>query len=111
MTFFKSLILAIVVTLTLTYVFGVSLLNWFDISIYLDDKHVEPLTAISVSALIAVALVVAVLAIVLSVFGTLIFTALMLFGGLLLVGVGMFWPVLLIALIIWLCTKNKPVAQ
>ncbi|KGJ88432.1 hypothetical protein [Thalassotalea sp. ND16A] len=111
MTFFKSLILAVFATIMLTYVFGVSIIEWFDISIYRDQHQVEPLKAISISALVMVVLVVAALAIVLSVFGTLIFACLLLCGGILLVGVGIFWPIFFIAMVIWLCTREKPISQ
>lgn len=108
MTFLKSLLLAIIASVILTYVFGVSLLEMLNISIYMDHHEVEPLKALSISAIIVVALIVVSFAIVLTVFGTLIFTVLLLGGGVLMVGVGFFWPILIIALIIWLCFRDKP---
>jgi len=104
MSFFKSLLLAILATLFLTYVFGVSMTELFDIDLYIDNELVEPIKAISLSALAAVVLVIVALAIVLSVFGSMIFITLLVFGGVAMVMVGVFWPVLLIAAIIWLIT-------
>ena len=108
MTFFKSLILAIVATLFLTYVLGVSFLELLDINVYMDGELIEPLKAIGVSAVATVILVLIALAIVLSVFGSLIFIGLLIAGSLIMLAVGVFWPVFLIAAIIWLVTKNKP---
>lgn len=107
MTFFKSLVLAMFATIFLTYVFGTSFLQLFDINVYMDGELVEPLKAIGVSALATVILVLIALAIILSVFGSIIFIALLVVGSLAMVAVGVFWPVLLIAVVIWLVTRNK----
>jgi hypothetical protein len=107
MSFFKSLALAILATIFLTYAFGVGMLELMDINVMIDGEIIEPLKAIGVSALIVVLLVVIALAIVLSVFGSLIFIALVLFGSIAMVTVGVFWPILLMAVIIWLLCKDK----
>ena len=72
MSFCKSLMLAMIATLFLTYVFGVSLIEMLDVDVYVGNELIEPLKAISVSALVVVLLVVVALAIVLSVFGSII---------------------------------------
>jgi len=107
MSFFKSLVLAIFATLFLTYVLGISLIEMLNIDVYVDDELMEPLKAIGVSALVTVFLVLAALAIVLSVFGSVIFITLLIFGGIAMVMVGIFWPILLIAAVIWLLTGNS----
>jgi hypothetical protein len=109
MTFFKSLLLAIFATLFLTYVLGISFLELVDISLYMDGELIEPLKAIGVSAVASVALVLIALAIVLSVFGSFIFISSLILGSLVMLAVGVFWPILLIAIIIWLATRNKTV--
>ncbi len=107
MSFFKSLLLAIFATLFLTYVLGVSFLELLDINVYMDGELIEPLKAIGVSAVATVLLVLIALAIVLSVFGSLIFIGLLIAGSLAMVAIGVFWPVFLIAGVIWLVTRNK----
>ena len=107
MTFFKSLLLAILATLFLTYVLGVSFLELLDVNVYMDGELIEPLKAIGVSAVATVILVLIALAIVLSVFGSLIFVGLLIAGSLAMVAIGVFWPVFLIAGVIWLMTRNK----
>jgi len=107
MTFFKSLLLAIFATLFLTYVLGISFLELFDIQVHMDGELIEPLKAIGVSAVATVILVLIALAIVLSVFGSLIFVSLLIAGSVVMVLIGVFWPIFLVAIIIWLVSKNK----
>ncbi len=108
MTFFKSLLLAISATLFLTYALGVSFLELLDINVYMDGELIEPLKAIGVSAVATVILVLIALAIVLSVFGSFIFIGLLIMGSVAMVAIGVFWPVLLAAVAIWLVTRHKP---
>jgi len=107
MSFFKSLMLAIFATLFLTYVLGISFMEMFNVDLYVGEELIEPIKAISVSALIMVILVTAALAIVLSVFGSLIFIFMMIFGAIAMVMIGVFWPVIFIAFIIWAITRDK----
>ena len=108
MSFFKSLVLAIVATLFLTYVLGSSILDIFDVDIYMNDELVEPLKTISFAALVAVLLVIAALAIVLTVFGSIIFVGVLVLGSIGLVAVGVFWPIFLVAFILWLVLRENP---
>jgi len=107
MSFFKSLMLAIFATLFLTYVLGISLIEMFNVDLYMGEKLIEPLKAISVSALVMVILVLLAIAIVMSVFGSLIFITMMVFGALAMVMIGVFWPVIFIAFVIWLVAGNN----
>lgn len=111
MSFFKSFVLAIIATLMLTYVFGVSFIEWFNISIYLEDEYVQPFAAISLSALVVVILVIVAIAIIVSVFGSIIFVVMLSVGAIMLLSIGIFWPILLIALLIWLCCREPFVEQ
>jgi hypothetical protein len=111
MSFFKSLILAVFATIFLTYVFGVGMLELMNLHVMLDGEVIEPIKAIGVSALVVVLLVVIALAIVLSVFGSLIFIGLILFGSIAMVTLGVFWPILLMAVVIWLFSRNKQPRQ
>ncbi|TWX73017.1 hypothetical protein [Colwellia sp. C1TZA3] len=111
MSFFKSLFLAIFATLFLTYILGVSFIDLFDVDIYMGEQVVEPLKAISISALVVVLLVLVALAIVMSVFGSLIFVVMLLLGGCAMLLVGVFWPIFLVAGVIWLVTRDKGAVQ
>jgi hypothetical protein len=107
MSFFKSFLLAIIATLFLTYVLGVSFIELLDIDVYMGEKLIEPLKAISISALVVVSLVLVALAIVLSVFGSIIFVSMLVFGGLAMVVLGVFWPIFFIAVVIWLLSRDN----
>jgi len=107
MSFFKSLVLAIFATLFLTYVLGVSVVEMLDVNVSVGDEVIEPLKAISISAVVVVLLVLVALAIVLSVFGSVIFVLFLCFGGFAMLMLGVFWPVFLIAGIIWMVTRDK----
>mgnify|MGYP006090934533 CR=1 FL=1 len=107
MSFFKSLILAILATIFLTYVFGVGMLEIINLNVMIDGEVIEPLKAIGVSALVVMLLVIIALAMVLSVFGSLLFISLILLGSIAMVAIGVFWPIVLIALVIWLFSRNK----
>ncbi len=111
MSFFKSLLLAIFATLFITYVLGSSFIELLNIDVYMDDEIIEPLKAISISAVVVVLLVLLALAIVLSVFGSIIFIVMLILGAGAMVMIGVFWPILLIAGVIWLLTRSKNNAQ
>ena len=107
MSFFKSLCLAIIATLFITYTLGLGLLELFDVGVYLGNELVEPLKAISISALVAVVIVIAAAAIMFTVFGTLVFVSVLVIGALALGLIGIFWPILLVAIAIWLIARDK----
>ncbi|MEH6384061.1 MAG: hypothetical protein ACI9N3_003092 [Colwellia sp.] len=107
MSFFKSFMLAIFATLFLTYVLGISFIEMFNVDLYVGEELIEPIKAISVSAIIMVILVILAFTIVMSVFGSLIFIGLMIFGALAMVMIGVFWPVIFIAFVIWLLARDK----
>lgn len=107
MSLFKSLVLAIIATLFLTYVLGASFIEFFNVDVYMGEELIEPLKAISISALVVVLLVLVAVAIVMSVFGTVIFLTMLVLGAVALALLGAFWPIFMIVGIIWLCTRNK----
>ncbi|AZQ83046.1 hypothetical protein EKO29_02605 [Colwellia sp. Arc7-635] len=111
MSFFKALFLAIFATIFLTYVLGTSFIDLLNVDIYMDEKLIEPLKAISISALVVVILVLVALAIAMSVFGSLIFVAMLVLGGCAMLLVGVFWPIFLAAGVIWLITRDKRAVQ
>lgn len=99
--------LAIVASIFLTYVFGASFLALFDVNVLVDGELIEPLKAVTVSALVVVILVIVALAIILSVFGSIIFASMIILGCVVMVAIGVFWPILLAATVIWLMCRDK----
>ena len=111
MSFLKALCLAILATIFLTYVLGASFMELFDVDIVVDNEIIEPLKAIGISAIVMVILVLIALAIALSVFGTFVFVAVLLTGGLTMLLIGTLWPIIVVALVIWLVTRDNRVPQ
>ncbi len=107
MSFLKSLILAILASIFLTYVLGASFLSLFDVNVAVNGSLIEALQAMTASALVVGILVVVALAIVLSVFGSIIFAAMLILSCSVMVAIGVFWPVLLVAVVIWLISRDK----
>jgi hypothetical protein len=107
MSFFKALLLAIFATLFLTYALGTSLLELLDIQIYMNDHIVEPLQAITISALVMLIMLIVAIAIVLSVFGGIIFICVLVIGAIAMAFIGIFWPIILAAMAIWLLARDK----
>ncbi len=107
MSFFKALLLAIIATLFLTYTLGTSLFEFLDIQIYMGEGLVEPLKAISITALVILIITLATVAIVLSVFGGIVFILLLIIGSIAMALIGVFWPILLAAGAIWLLARDK----
>lgn len=107
MSFFKSLLLAILATIFLTYVFGLTLFELTHLNVMVDGAAIEPVKALGVSALVIMIIFIIMLAAVLSVFGGFIFIGLILFGSIVMLTLGMFWPIALLALAIWAFGRNK----
>lgn len=107
MSFIKCFLLAIIATVFLTYVFGANMIEILNLHVMIDGESVAPLTAIGFSALVVAVMVVIALTIALSMFGGLIFLSLLVIGGIGMAFIGVFWPVLLIAVAIWLFSRNK----
>lgn len=111
MPFFKSLILAIIATLFLTYIFGSGLIEMFNVDIHMGEEVIHPIIhqmeAISFSALIVILVVIIVTTIIMSVFGAIIFIAMLVFGTIAVMALGLSWPVLLVAVFIWLLCRDK----
>lgn len=107
MSFFKSFLIAVAATLFLTYAFGANMIEMMNLHVMLDGEALAPITAIGFSALIVAIMAVIALTIVLSMFGSLVFIALLIVGGIGMFFVGVFWPVLLMAIVIWLFSKNS----
>jgi len=111
MSFFKSLFIAIVATFLLTYLLGASFLELFGIDaindVNMKEKLIEPLKAISLSALVAILVAAVVLTIVLGVFGAVIFAVLLVVGAIFMLMLGAFWPICLVGFIIWLMVRDN----
>ena len=83
------------------------MIEMMNLHVMIDGEAVAPLTAIGFSALVVAIMVVIALTITLSMFGGFIFLTLLALGGVGMVFIGVFWPVLLMAVVIWLFSRNS----
>ena len=111
MSFFKSLLLAIVATFLLTYFLGASVLELLGLDVTNDvnvkKQLAESLKAISISALLAILASIIVVTVVLGVFGAVIFAVLLVAGVVFMFLLGAFWPICLVAFVIWLMVRDS----
>ena len=104
----KNLLIAILVAILLTYSMGYIANDLFDIQVHLDDHLMTPLASMAVLSGVAILLVIVGFIVALSVFGVLFFVFAAIFAGILIVGIGAFWPMLIVlAVVLWL-VKDKP---
>ncbi|WP_371186807.1 hypothetical protein [Thalassotalea maritima] len=109
MKFFKALLLAIVVSVLLTWALGISTLELLGIGDALAEQHINLLSAVSYSALAVVVIGIVLTVILVSVFGLIAFIGISVVAGLLALGVGMAWPFILVAFVIYFCTRERPI--
>jgi len=103
----KNVVIAVLLAILLSYTMGYAVSDWFDMRIQLDNQVLEPVTSMLGFGLVAVVLMMIGFIIAVSVVGVVFFTVFAAFVGLFFVGLGAFWPMLLLAaVVIWL-VKNK----
>jgi hypothetical protein len=84
----------------------------FDLSnaqVMINHHHLEPLSTVILSVLAAMVIIIAGLAFIMSFIGGLLFLTLLVCCSIFLWLLGVFWPIVLVALVIWLCSPKKTV--
>ena len=105
----KNFVIAVLIAILLTYTCGHLFTEWFDFDIVLDDHYLSPFEAIAGITIVGAVLVIVGFVIAFSVFGVLFFAAAAVFIGLLVAGLSVFWPmILLLLLVVWLVKDKKP---
>ena len=103
----KNLVIAVLLAILLSYTMGYAVSDWFDIRIQFDEQMLEPVTSMLAFGVVAVVLMMIGFIVAVSVVGVVFFAVFAAFIGLFVVGLGAFWPMLLLAaLVIWL-VKDK----
>jgi uncharacterized membrane protein len=82
-------------------------MEMFNIDVYMDERVVEPFKAISFAAFVVIVAVIVAAVIVLSVFGTLLFLVLLVVGAVAVVTLGTLWPIFIVAVFIWMLSRNN----
>lgn len=105
----KNLLIAILLAILITYSLGHLADNWLDLSIRMDDELLSPLEAITGITIVGVVLAIVGFVVAVSVLGAVFFAFFAVFVGLLVVGVSVFWPMILVCLIVvWLVKDKQP---
>lgn len=106
----KNLLIAILIAILISYSFGHLVDAWFDLSIRMDDELLSPLEAITGITVIGVILAVIGFVVAISVLGAVFFSVFVVLAGLFMVGLSVFWPMILVLLIVvWLVKDRAPV--
>ena len=105
---FKNLILAVLIASVLTYSLGHIVTQWFDLHISLADYQIEPFTSILAATGIVALLVLLGFVIAFSVIAALVFVVGACIVGLFVAGFSISWPIILVALVIYLLVRDKP---
>jgi len=103
----KNVVIAVLLAILLSYTMGYAVSDWFDMRIQLDNQVLEPVTSMLGFGLVAVILMMIGFIVAVSVVGVVFFAVFAAFVGLFVLGLGAFWPMLLLAaVVIWL-VKDK----
>jgi hypothetical protein len=105
----KNLILAILIATVLTVCVGSVAAQWLDLRIQIDQHWMEPFMTILLITVVVTILVVVGFAVALSVFGALLFGLCAGLIGLFIAGVSVFWPIILLVIVIYYLVKDKNV--
>jgi hypothetical protein len=103
----KNIVIAVLVAILLSYTMGYAASDWFDIRIQLDNRVLEPIAGILGFAVVAVLLVMIGFVVAVSVMGVVFFAVSAGFVGLFVMGIGAFWPMLLLAIVVILLVKDR----
>ena len=108
---FKNLAIAVLLAIILSYSMGSIAHEWFDLHLVVDDHIMDPLGSFVVAAVVGIVLAIVGFCIALSLFGVLAFVVAVVFFGILIAGIGAFWPVLLVGAILYYLLKDKQSPQ
>ena len=107
MSFIKSLLIAVLATVLITYFLGTTLLELLGIQLEQFETWRVSMEAINMSALggIAIALVIAL--VLFTVFGVFILVFTLILSCIAFAIVGAFWPMIIVAMLIYFICRNK----
>ncbi|MFT2092347.1 hypothetical protein [Paraglaciecola sp. 2405UD69-4] len=104
----KNLFLAVLIGAVLAYCFGHVATEWFDMHLVLSDYELEPLTSILAATGVVVLLVLVGFVVAFSVVAAIALVLIVSVLGVFAAGIGMFWPVILVSIIIYLLVRDRP---
>jgi hypothetical protein len=104
---FRNIVLAVLIAIVLTYSIGHLASQWLDLNLSFAEYDFEPVTSIlAVTGIVAILVVVGFI-IAFSIFAAIAFAIIAAGIGLFVVGLSVFWPVILFTLVIFLIVRDK----
>ncbi|MBU3005136.1 hypothetical protein [Paraglaciecola arctica] len=104
---FRNITLAVLIAIVLTYSLGHLASQWLDLHFTFAEHDFEPVTSIlTVTGIVAILVIVGFI-IAFSIFAAIAFAIIAAGIGLFVVGVSVFWPVILFTLVIFLLVRDK----
>ena len=104
----KNLFIAIVIAALAAWAVGGAIERWFDVSIHFSDQLMTPFDGLVVFLVLAVVFAIIGFIVAISMVGALILGVMAAAAGLLVFGIGLFWPVLLVvALVMMIRASNR----
>lgn len=111
MNFIKSIFLAIVITVCLTYIFDVNNLALTDAKFTMNGEALHPLMAFGAFSLFALFATCLAIAVLFSLFGGFLVISLFVIACITFLSIKVFWPIMLIALALWVFSRPKKTHQ
>ena len=104
---FKNIILAVLISIVLTYSLGHLATEWLDMHLSIAEHNFEPISArLALTVLVAISVGVGFI-IAFSIFAAVAFALLAAGVGLFVAGISVFWPIILFTLVIYLLVRDK----
>ncbi len=103
----KNAALAVVIAVLLTYAFGNLFSNWWGIHLMMGDEMLTPFENFAAASAVGIVFVIIGIIVAFSLFGALALAAVAGIAALLVAGVAAFWPIILVAMAVWLIARSK----
>lgn len=103
----KNAALAIIIAVLLTYAFGNLFSDWWGIHLMMGDEMLTPFENFAAASAVGIVFVIIGIIVAFSLFGALALAAVAGIAALLVAGVAAFWPIILVAMAVWLIARSK----
>lgn len=106
MSFLKALLIALAITMVLSYFFGSTVMNYVITQLDSHEVMIDSFNSDIVPLIGSILLIVVVAILLILFFGSIIFLLAFVLAGVFIAVLGAFWPLLLVVLFIYWCVKS-----
>lgn len=107
----KNVLLAIIIALCITYVFGQIGENWVSINVDFDQLNPIAIPDSLITGAVVLILIMIGFIVAVSIFGALALAAVLVLGAGLFIGLSAIWPAVLVLLVVGFLIKDRPVQR